>query len=168
MLLTFASMLSKKNAYAAILDTGVFCFLNTPEKYDDMLCMSNKITGNCSPLEQFELFAAAAATARTATESLLGGGLALGLQVILPLAFLSLLPLAVCAQEFLLFPVSWARQLGESALLGFGAFLEQNAALGHQGYLVLLGEMALLLLISNLGGLLPYGFTLTAQMVITF
>ena len=51
MLLTFASMLSKKNAYAAILDTGVFCFLNTPEKYDDMLCMSNKITGNCSPLE---------------------------------------------------------------------------------------------------------------------
>ena len=86
MLLTFAFMLSKKNTYAAILDTGVFCFLNTAEKHNVTLYVTNKITGVCSPLEQFELIS----TSETfIAEILFAGGLVFQLfSRLTPLLFL--------------------------------------------------------------------------------
>lgn len=120
-----------------------------------------------SPLEQFELLAADEASALYAVEAPLA--LAnLATQVLLPLFFVLALPLLLLSSQPSLLPRSWLGWLAGEAPRSLGDFLRQNATLSHQGYLPLLAEFALLLLAFNLGGLLPYGFTLTAQMVVTF
>ena len=47
-------------------------------------------------------------------------------------------------------------------------FIYQNATISYQGYFFLLTEFIVILFIFNISGLMPFGFTLTAQMICTF
>jgi len=62
----------------------------------------------------------------------------------------------------------WLQTFGEALVRSLGDFLAANGGRAQQGHLPLLLLLALLLTSYNLGGLFPYGFTLTAHLVCTF
>jgi F-type H+-transporting ATPase subunit a len=62
----------------------------------------------------------------------------------------------------------WLQTFGEVAVRSLGEFLVANGGRAQQGHLPLLLLLALLLTSYNVGGLIPYGFTLSAHLVCTF
>lgn len=75
--------------------------------------------------------------------------------------------LLVTPKSFSVVPTSWVQRRLELLYRATHSFILENASRSHQGYLFIFVELGSLLALYNLIGLLPYGFTLTAQAIAT-